>query len=72
MRIVFDANVFVSAVIAPGPSHRVVQAVTLSQHHDAIVCPALLEEVEDVLGRPRLLKRVSQDQARRYLTTFAS
>ncbi len=67
MRIVFDANVFVSAAIAQGPSHRAVQAVTLSEHHDAIVCPTLLEEVEDVLSRPRLLKRVGRDHARRYL-----
>lgn len=67
MRIVFDANDLVSAAIAPGPSHRVVQAVTLSREHDVIVCPALFEEVEDVLSRPRLLKRVGHDQARRYV-----
>ena len=67
MRIVIDANVFVSAAIAQGPSHRVVQAVTLFEHHEAIVCPTLLEEIEDVLSRPRLLKRISGDRARRYL-----
>jgi putative PIN family toxin of toxin-antitoxin system len=67
VRIVIDANVFVSAAIAQGPSHRVVQAVTLSEHHEAIVCPTLLEEIEDVLSRPRLLKRIGDDRARRYL-----
>jgi len=67
VQIVIDANVFVSAAIARGPSHRVVQAVTLSEDHDAIVCPTLLEEVEDVLSRPRLLKRIGEDHARRYL-----
>ena len=67
MPIVIDANVFVSAAIAQGPSHRVVQAVTLSEHHEAIVCPTLLEEIEDVLSRPRLLKRIGDDRARRYL-----
>lgn len=67
MRVVIDANVFVSAAIAQGPSHRVVQAVTLSEHHEAIVCPTLLEEIEDVLSRPRLVKRIGDDRARKYL-----
>ncbi|MCP4963495.1 MAG: putative toxin-antitoxin system toxin component, PIN family [Actinomycetia bacterium] len=67
MRVVIDANVFVSAAIGLGPSHRVVQAVVFSQYHDAIVSPTLIGEIEDVLSRPRLRKRISADQAAEFI-----
>ena len=67
LRVVIDANVFVSAAIAFGPSHRVVRAVLLSERLDAIVCPGLIDEIEDVLNRPRLTKRIGADQASAFL-----
>jgi predicted nucleic acid-binding protein len=53
---VLDANVLVSAVIAQGPSHRIVTRWLEQGSFEVIVCPMLLPEVEDVLSRPRIQK----------------
>ena len=55
MRVVVDANVFVSAAIRNGPSRRIVQAWLERDTFEVIVCPELLAEVREVLTeRPRL------------------
>lgn len=58
MRVVLDANIYVSALIGIGPSHRIVQAALHADGIDVCLCPALLAEIEDVLARPRLRKRI--------------
>ena len=70
MRVVVDANVYVSAAISLGPSHRIVQAAFASRFQ-ALMCPALLAEIEDVLNRPRLQKRISARQARAFADDLA-
>ncbi|WP_420637793.1 putative toxin-antitoxin system toxin component, PIN family [Candidatus Poriferisocius sp.] len=67
MQVVLDANVYVSAAIAKGPSHRIVRAALTSQELDAIVCPTLIAEVQDVLGRPHLLKRIGAERVRSFV-----
>jgi len=67
IRVVVDANVFVSAVISRGPSHRIVAAIFMSQGVSAVVCPALLAEVSSVLNRPRLQKRLSSGRAQEFM-----
>lgn len=62
MQVVVDANVYVSAAISIGPSHRIVQAA-FAARIDVVICPALLGEIEDVLGRPRLQKRISAEES---------
>ena len=55
MRVVIDANVFVSAAIRNGPARRIVQAWLERDSFEVIVCPELLDEVREVLTeRPRL------------------
>lgn len=55
--MVLDANVFVSAAIASGPSHRIVQAWLADCSFEVVVCPEILVEVQAVLvERPRLRK----------------
>ena len=46
MRIVVDANVFISAAIQHGPSHRIVEAWLEDNAFALIVCPALLREID--------------------------
>ena len=59
MRVVVDANVFVSAAIRNGPSRRIVQAWLERDTFEVIVCPELLREVREVLTeRPRLRRWV--------------
>lgn len=72
MRVVLDANVYVSAAIQTGPSHRIVQQAMSSPGFNAVMCPALLGEIADVLRRPRLRKRIDLDAARRFLDNIAA
>ena len=70
MKVVLDANVLVSAVIAQGASYRLVSRWLDRAALDVVVCPALLAEVEDVLGRPRIQKRIDAELAGLYLATI--
>ena len=70
MKVVLDANVLVSAVIAEGASHRLVSRWLDRAALDVVMCPALLAEVEDVLGRPRIQKRIDPELAGLYLATI--
>lgn len=63
MRVVVDANVFVSAALsAEGAPARVV-AAWLNGDVDVVVCPALIAELERVLARPRIAARVPAGDA---------
>lgn len=61
LRAVLDANIYVSALIQRGSSHRILQAWLRDQAFVLIVSRAVLDEVEDVLARPRLAKRVAPE-----------
>jgi putative PIN family toxin of toxin-antitoxin system len=72
MRVVLDANVWVSAAIRTGPAHRIVQSwLAGSGAFDVVICPALIAEVEEVLiQRPRMRKWIALDVAERYVETL--
>ena len=54
MRVVLDPNVLVSAAISPaGPPRQILTAWT-DERFDLVASPALLEELADVLARPKL------------------
>ena len=66
--MVLDANVFVSAAIQRGPSHRIVKAWSERREFDLVICRTLVDEVEDVLTmRPRLRRWIDIDLAREYV-----
>ena len=68
VRVVIDANVFVSAVIGRGPSTRLIdQWMSGRASFEVIVCPRLIGEIRDVLDRPRLRKRISAQDAREFV-----
>jgi putative PIN family toxin of toxin-antitoxin system len=67
VRAVLDANVFVSAAIQRGPSYRIVRAWLDGEAFELIVSEAVLAEVEDVLARPRLGKRIAHADARAFV-----
>ena len=69
MKVVLDANVLVSAAIQTGPSYRLVARWLDRGSIEVVICPALLAEVEDVLDRPRLRKRVDPELAQLYMAT---
>ena len=68
VRVVIDANVFVSAAIGRGPSTRLIdQWMSGQASFELIVCPRLIGEISDVLDRPRLRKRISEEDAREFV-----
>jgi putative PIN family toxin of toxin-antitoxin system len=69
IRVVLDANVLVSAALArdlAAPSVRAFDAL-LDERIEAVGCPALLGEVAAVLGRDRLRRYLSMEEARRFV-----
>ena len=74
IRVVLDANVLVSAALARDPAAPSVRAfgALLDGRIEAVGCPALLGEVAAVLGRERLRRYLSIEEARRFVTDLAS
>ena len=73
MRVVLDTNVFVSAAIQSGASHRIVQHLMRENSDELIICNEILSEIRDVLvTRPRLRKWISLDDAKRYIEMLQS
>jgi predicted nucleic acid-binding protein len=66
-RVVLDANVRVSAALANDPAAPSVRAFNalLDRRIEVVGCPALLGEIAGVLGRERLRRYLSIDEARR-------
>ena len=73
MRVVLDANVFVSAAINSGSPSRIVQTWLESDTFDVAICPKLLAEVTKVLiDRPRMRRWIDVDMARRYVDAITT
>ena len=73
IRVVLDANVLVSAALARDPAVPSVRAfdALLDERIEVVGCPALLGEVASVLGRDRLRRYLSIDEARRFVADLA-
>jgi putative PIN family toxin of toxin-antitoxin system len=74
IRVVLDANVLVSAALARNPAASSVRAfdALLDERIEVVGCPALLGEVASVLGRDRLRRYLSIDEARRFVADLAA
>ena len=72
--VLLDANVFVSAAIQHGASYRIVESwLTGTADFEVVMCPALLDEIREVLTtRPRLRKWVSLETATLFVDTIAT
>lgn len=69
MRVVFDTNVVVSALMLLGsPPRRAFDAAR--RHSQLLVSEATLEELDDVLRRPKLAGYVSEDQRLEFLAAY--
>lgn len=62
MRIVFDPNAFVSAVVANGVSRRLFDLWREHRQFELVVCPLLLEELSEVLHRERFRAVVTPEE----------
>lgn len=72
MRVVIDLNVFVSAAIQRGASHRIIESwLAGTADFEVVMCSQLLGEVRDVLTtRPRLRKWISLETAVLFVDTI--
>lgn len=67
MLVVLDANIFVSAAIRPTSIARAVVQAGIAGRFDYAVCPTLLDEVVDVLGRQKISRLLPHDAAARFV-----
>ena len=72
LRGVADANVLVSSAISPHGVPAQLLRAAATQQWRLVVSPVVLAEVEDVLGRPRLRRWVTHDEAARFLETLGA
>jgi uncharacterized protein len=74
IRVVIDANVLVSAALARDPAAPSLRAfdALLDERIEVVGCPVLLGEVASVLGRDRLRRYLSIDEARRFVADLAA
>jgi len=70
--VIIDANVFVSAAIQRGASHRIIESwLGGSADFEVVMCPELLQEVREVLTtRPRLRKWINLENATLFVDTL--
>ena len=73
MKVVIDANVFISAAIQIGPSHQIIQEWLKNGSFEIIMCNQLLQEIYDVLIlRDRLRKWISIEHAHEFVEMISS
>ena len=70
--VVIDANVFVSAAIQRGASHRIIESwLSGAADFEVVMSPELLREIREVLTtRPRLRKWISLETATLFVDTI--
>lgn len=69
MRVVLDPNVIISALVSTGTTAAVLNAWLNDQTYEPVVCPALLNELKDVLNR-RKFRFVSRPTVHLLLDRF--
>ena len=63
MRVVVDPNVLVAAAITDGVSAQLLDHWLTVRSFEIIVCPMLIAELRDVLGRDKFRRRITQAEA---------
>jgi putative PIN family toxin of toxin-antitoxin system len=71
VRVVLDANVLVSAVISTAGPPREIVTAWVDERFELIASPELLDELRDVLQRPRLRRWVSLETATEFIAGLA-
>jgi putative PIN family toxin of toxin-antitoxin system len=71
VRVVLDANVLVSAVISTAGPPREIVGAWVDGRFELVASPALLDELRDVLARPRFRRWVSTATAAEFVDGLA-
>lgn len=72
MRAVVDVNVIVSGLLVRAGAPGQVLDAGAAGEFELVTSPALLAELEDVLSRPRIARRISVDDARSFVERLAA
>ena len=67
MLVVLDPGVFVSAAVTPGGVASQVVLAGIEGRYEYLLCPHLIDELTEVLGRPKIARRVTEESAQRFL-----
>ena len=67
LRVVLDANVFISALLSPRGSPAQLLRFWLAGAFDLVVSPLLLAELQRALSYPKLARAVNPDEARTFV-----
>ncbi len=71
MKVVLDANIFVSGAIQKGTPHRIVQVWPEGADFEVVVCEGILAEVRDVLlTRLRMRRWIAVETAESYIASI--
>jgi uncharacterized protein len=71
MKVVLDANIFVSAAIQKGKPYRIVQAWLDGANFEVVVCVGIIDEIRDVLlTRPRMRRWIDLATAQAYIESI--
>jgi putative PIN family toxin of toxin-antitoxin system len=71
VRVVLDANVLVSALISTAGPPREIVGAWIDERFELIASTALLDELRDVLARPRFRRWVSEATATEFIEGLA-
>lgn len=71
MRVVIDPNVLVSAAISSAGQPRAIVNAWTEERFELIASPAVIEELRDVLHRPKLRRWISLDLADAFVDGLA-
>lgn len=70
LRVVVDPNVFVSAIIQPNGISAAAVRAGLAGRYRVVACPALVDELAEVLHRPKLASYVSDEDATAFVDSI--
>ena len=72
MLVVLDAGVFVSAAITPGGVVSRIVTAGFEGRFEYLLCPRLVGELIDVLGRPKVARLVRREHVQRFLNAVVA
>jgi len=67
VRVVLDANVFVSALISRSGAPAGLVRLWLEGEYELVVCEALIAELESALAYPKIRKRIAAEDASEFV-----
>ncbi len=72
MLVVLDVGVFVSTLVTPGGTASRVVAAGVAGSFEYLLCPRLVGELVDVVGRPKIARVVAEEHRERFIAAIVA